>query len=92
MQENLGIGIANISGTGNYSRLYKKGADTLMSSQQISLTKMPLLSGMGLKDAVYLCENLGLKVLISGKGKVSDQSILSGQAIKRGQRIQLHFN
>ncbi len=32
--------------------------------------KMPNVVGLGLKDAVYLLENLGLKVIASGRGKV----------------------
>ena len=44
--------------------------------------------GMGLKDAVYLCENLGLKVSVKGKGKVTAQSIAAGQSIARGQSIK----
>jgi cell division protein FtsI (penicillin-binding protein 3) len=58
---------------GNYSRMFKQGIDTVMTSQSISIKKMPALTGMGLKDAVYLSENLGLKVMI--RGKKSDISI-----------------
>jgi len=47
---------------------------------------------MGLKDAVYLCENVGLKVTVRGKGKVIAQSITSGQSIKRGQAISIQLN
>ena len=53
---------------------------------------MPVLAGMGLKDAVYLCENLGLKVMVSGKGKVAVQSIAAGQNISKGQIISIQLN
>lgn len=53
---------------------------------------MPLLKGMVLKDAVYLCENIGLLVSVKGRGKVNEQSILPGQAIAKGQTIQLLLN
>lgn len=88
----LGITVAKTNGSGNYSRVYKQGTDTVMSSQTISRTKMPLLAGMGLKDAVYLCENLGLKVMIKGKGKAAVQSITPGQTISKGQIVNIQFN
>jgi cell division protein FtsI (penicillin-binding protein 3) len=53
---------------------------------------MPELKGMGLKDVVYLCENIGLKVTVKGKGKVAAQSIIAGQAFARGQLINIELN
>ena len=53
---------------------------------------MPTLKGMGLKDAVYLCENMGLHLSIKGKGKVMAQSIVAGQAINKGTFVALELN
>ena len=53
---------------------------------------MPSLQGMGLKDAVYLCENMGLKVSIKGAGKVSSQSLESGSLISKGQLVKIELN
>jgi cell division protein FtsI (penicillin-binding protein 3) len=53
---------------------------------------MPQLKGMGLKDAIATCENLGLKVTVKGKGKVSNQSINVGQYISKGQMINIELN
>jgi cell division protein FtsI (penicillin-binding protein 3) len=88
----LEVNVARMEGRGNYSRLYKQGVDTVMSSQVITLRKMPLLQGMGLKDAVYLSENLGLKVIVKGRGKVAAQSIAAGQNISKGQIITIQLN
>jgi cell division protein FtsI (penicillin-binding protein 3) len=44
---------------------------------------------MGVKDAVYLLENVGLKVIIHGRGKVLKQSIPPGNRIVKGQKIVL---
>jgi cell division protein FtsI (penicillin-binding protein 3) len=90
--EHLEVNVAKVQGRGNYSRIYKHGSDTVMSSQVISMKKMPLVAGMGLKDAVYLCENLGLKVMVKGKGKVAAQSIAAGQNISKGQLINIQLN
>jgi len=90
--EQLEVSVGKADGKGNYSRLYKQGRDTIISSQVISMKKMPVLAGMGLKDAVYLCENLGLKVIVKGKGKVTAQSIESGQNISKGQIVNIQLN
>jgi cell division protein FtsI (penicillin-binding protein 3) len=90
--ENLGVEVAANEAKGNYSRIYKQGNANVLSSQQISMKRMPELLGMGLKDAVYLCENLGLKVSVKGRGKVVTQSIQSGQNISKGQIVNIQFN
>ena len=90
--EQLELGGVKTNGNGNYSRLYQQGRDTVMSGQLIRMKKMPVLVGMGLKDAVYLCENLGLKVKIQGKGKVTAQSITAGENIAKGQIVNIQLN
>jgi cell division protein FtsI (penicillin-binding protein 3) len=50
---------------------------------------MPNVVGMGLKDALYLLGNAGLKTQVSGYGKVSAQSIPSGMKIGKGLLVQL---
>ncbi|MDP2237738.1 MAG: PASTA domain-containing protein [Bacteroidales bacterium] len=47
------------------------------------------MKGMNARDAVFLLENMGLKAVISGKGKVISQSVLPGNPITAGQRIEL---
>ena len=49
---------------------------------------VPNVIGMGLRDALYLLENKGLRVKIVGVGKVNKQSIIPGTRI-RGQEIKL---
>jgi len=49
----------------------------------------PNLNNMGAKDAVFLCEEVGLKVNFSGVGKVISQSIPAGTKINKGQTIEL---
>ncbi|HKG67977.1 MAG TPA: penicillin-binding protein [Segetibacter sp.] len=90
--EQLEVGVAKATEKGSYSRLYKQGRDTVLSSQVISMKKMPVLSDMGLKDAVYLCENLGLKVTVKGRGKVVTQSIEAGKNITKGQVVNIQLN
>lgn len=60
--------------------------------QNVAKQTMPSLAGMNIKDAVYLCENLGLKVTATGKGKVNTQSIIEGTRIAFGQTININLN
>lgn len=48
---------------------------------------VPDVKGYGLKDAINLLENKGLKVVIKGRGKVIAQSILPGTTVNKGQQI-----
>ena len=52
---------------------------------------MPNVSGMGLKDALYLLGNAGLKTQVKGSGKVISQSVPSGMKIGRGLLVQLEL-
>jgi len=52
----------------------------------------PTVLGLGLKDAVYLLENAGLKVNASGRGKIVYQSIPAGTRFKKGEIIEIELN
>jgi cell division protein FtsI (penicillin-binding protein 3) len=50
---------------------------------------IPDVRGMGLKDAVFLLENEGLKVKVYGRGSIQAQTIQPGTRITKGQKIML---
>ena len=50
---------------------------------------VPNVKQMGLKDAVYLLENAGLKVIVDGRGTVTGQSLSPGKRIVKGESIIL---
>ena len=52
----------------------------------------PDVRGLGLKDAVYLLENFGLRVSAGGKGKVIYQSLTAGSNFSKGQLINIQLN
>lgn len=66
--------------------------NTLPVSNSTSGSVTPNVVGMGLKDAVYLLENLGLKVSITGRGRVMNQSLASGTNFTKNQNIALILN
>ncbi len=71
----------------NFSVLY-----TPLNSSASSGSVTPNVVGMGMKDAVYLLENSGLKVNASGRGKVMNQSVAAGTNFKKGQTISIVLN
>jgi cell division protein FtsI (penicillin-binding protein 3) len=54
--------------------------------------KVPDVTGLGLKDAVYLLENMGLKVSAAGRGKVVYQSLAQNADFSKGQSIKIELN
>lgn len=84
------------SANGGYWRTMqlKNNAAGLQSPGNIAAGGMiaPNVAGMGLKDAIYLAENKGLKVIVNGRGRVISQSLPAGTAFKRGQAITIFLN
>jgi cell division protein FtsI (penicillin-binding protein 3) len=76
------------SGVKNWAVLIAE-TDTLhIAPRYISRDLVPNVVGMGLRDALYVLENLGLKVTFEGAGKIVRQSLKGGTKIK-GQKINL---
>lgn len=65
--------------------------EVLSGRAKISTNQIPDLKGMGARDAVYVLENLGMEVRLTGSGKVSRQSIDPGQRIA-SKEITLYLN
>lgn len=71
----------------------KTGSDVSsidLKELETDANKIPDVKGMGLRDAVYLLENRGLKVVVDGYGAVVYQSINPGTPIiKKGGTIYI---
>lgn len=59
------------------------------SRLNIGTNTMPAVTGMGARDAVFLLEQLGLRVHISGTGEVKSQSIAAGTPLQPGMSCNL---
>jgi cell division protein FtsI (penicillin-binding protein 3) len=53
---------------------------------------VPNVQGMGLKDAMFLVGNAGLRVVPKGTGKVIRQSTAPGVKLAKGSAIVLELN
>ncbi len=63
--------------------------NVLLSELNINEKLIPNVRGMGAKDAVFLLEKRGLRVRLSGMGKVVSQNIPPGSTARKGQTITL---
>jgi cell division protein FtsI (penicillin-binding protein 3) len=72
-----------------WSRVYANNAtsQTVLKGNTVQQNLMPDVKGLGLKDALYLLENIGLKVMTKGKGKVTNQSIPVGTPLAKGWTV-----
>ena len=74
-------------------RLQKSKAVLQFPTMMLTASQViPNVIGMGLKDAVYLTENKGLKVIATGKGKVVNQSLAAGTIFKKGETLTIFLN
>lgn len=79
----------HVEGDGEWARL-ASGEEMEMEVKDILEKNMiPELTGMGIRDAIYLLENRGVHVKYGGVGRVRAQSIKSGQPIVKGSTIFL---
>lgn len=60
-----------------------------VKKKNIAKHSVPNVIGMGAKDALYLLENLGLKVEMRGRGEVVQQSIAPGESAAQGKLITI---
>lgn len=88
----LGLSIKDSSSTGEYSNVYGVDYQPVLKSINMKQQVMPNVKGMGLRDALYLLESLGMKVSVKGKGKVANQSLQPGVAISKGATVTLELS
>lgn len=88
----LGMGFTDSAGQSNYSNVYAVNYGPVVKSSNIKPKLMPNVKGMGLRDALYLLETMGLKVSVKGKGKVVAQSLEPGTLLGRGASVVLELS
>ncbi|PWS31649.1 penicillin-binding protein [Pedobacter paludis] len=74
-----------------YYNIIDTSAGTVFQENNERKGVMPNVAGMGLKDALYLLGNAGLKTKATGSGKVVSQSILAGTKVGKGLGVQIEL-
>jgi len=75
----------------DWGNVYANNYQPVVTSSNVKQTVMPNVKGMGLKDALYLLENMGLKVTVKGKGKIVTQSVTPGTNLAKGLTVMLEL-
>lgn len=96
--EKLGIA-ANTSWDGSYANgnpIWGKAKQRNNRIEMVETPKygkdvVPDVTGMGARDAVFMLEKRGLRVSISGRGKVISQSLPVGHKIRKGEACMLRM-
>jgi len=74
----MGWGQVDVSTKGEWLEIRPASEGVRSSLLSVASGVVPDVRGWGARDAVYLLESAGLKVLLRGAGKVKDQSIPPG--------------
>ena len=65
---------------------------SLLLNNESTQKGLPSVIGYGLRDAVYRLERMGVKVKVSGFGRVVAQSLPPGSPIKAGMVVQIQLS
>ena len=86
------LGISNHSNTDEeWIKAAKNSNSVTWKKNAVVRDRVPNVTGMTFRDAIYLLEKSGLRVIHSGKGRVTDQSLSPGAKISRGSRISIRL-
>jgi cell division protein FtsI (penicillin-binding protein 3) len=88
----LKIPVVDSATGGSWRTMAMYNSNNILRNSSQATGKVPNVVGLGLKDAVYLLENRGLKVIASGRGRVIFQSLPSDAGIAKGQAIKIQLN
>jgi len=88
----LGIGYSDSAVQQEWSMVYASNYQPVIKPVTVRKMIMPNVRGMGFKDALYLLENMGVKVSVRGKGKVATQSVSPGTPLAKGITVFLELS
>lgn len=88
----LNVSHVDSSGNKGWSLVYNRNFKPVVKQESVAANTMPDLHNMTLKDAIYLLENMNLKVSVKGRGKVVAQDVLPGSPVSKNQTITVLLN
>lgn len=88
----LGIKTQVVKDLGDWAVTQKTDDKITLFNKKIASNLMPDLTSMGLKDALYILENMGLYVDARGRGSIKRQSIPAGSRVFTGQKVILEMS
>jgi cell division protein FtsI (penicillin-binding protein 3) len=91
LASDLKIGFSNAYSRYDWVDVKTRGDEHKFIEKDIRENRVPYLKGMCLKDAIYILENLGLRVAYDGLGLVASQSLRAGKSFRQGAVIKIHL-
>lgn len=88
----MDLPLKDSSTTAEWGKVNYQDNQAVLTNLSINEQTIPDVSGMGLRDALHLLEGMQMKVTVSGRGKVANQSLAAGMTFKKGQTISLELN
>ncbi len=76
----------------NHTRNFLKNYKQIENYKKNKLSVIPNFIGMPAMDAIVILEQMGLKFVLKGEGKVFNQSIKSGSKVDYNKKIILHLS
>ncbi len=90
--QSLHLGYYDSSSQQPWTHVYANNSVPMMKPNNVKDQMMPNVRGMGLKDAIYLLENMGVNVTVRGKGRIISQSLAPGTRLGRGVMVILELS
>ncbi|WP_026309700.1 penicillin-binding protein [Niabella aurantiaca] len=87
----LDIPFVDSLASSRWATMYAKKYKPVVTGSVVRNSVMPSVKGMGLRDAIRLLEQMGLRVKVQGSGKVQGQSIAPGTSFAKGQAVTLNL-
>ncbi len=88
----LGLPLLQNDATGWWVSTRSSPSGMLLKDRSIPEALVPNVVDMGLKDALYLLESSGIRVVVNGRGTVRQQSVQAGARINKGMEVRLNMS
>ena len=85
----LGYQVNKVNVRALWTQAVPTEANIILYPSTVSRNLMPDVGGMGLKDAIFLLEQMGLRVVVNGRGSVVNQSVKPGTFVSKGMPVTL---
>jgi cell division protein FtsI (penicillin-binding protein 3) len=87
------LGVSTHSSTEEeWVKASRNGSAVTWSKNPVSRERVPDVTGMTFRDALYLLERSGLHVVYEGFGRVKEQSLTPGARVAKGSRILIKLS
>jgi cell division protein FtsI (penicillin-binding protein 3) len=91
LADELGIAV-NGESDEEWVKAARNGNAVVWNKNIVSKERVPDVTGMTFRDALFLLESSGLRVIHEGMGRVKEQSLSPGVKISKGSRIYIKLS